>query len=69
MDDVCLIHHDLKKLQEILDVTNHVANKYHIQFGAAKCKVIKIGRGKKSALYWAEKYLKKSQPTNTWAKS
>ena len=50
MDDVCLIHHDLKKLQEILDITNHVANKYHIQFGAAKCKVIKIGRGKKSTL-------------------
>ena len=50
MDDVCLIHHDLKKLQEILDVTNHVANKYHIQFGAAKCKVIKLGKGKKSNL-------------------
>ena len=32
MDDVCLIHHDLQKLHEILDVTNHVANKYHIQF-------------------------------------
>ena len=50
MDDVCLIHHDLKKLQEILDVTNPVANKYHIQFGAAKCKVIKLGKGKKSNL-------------------
>ena len=50
MDDVCLIHHDLDKLQEILDVTNHVANKYHIQFGAAKCKVIKRGKGKKSSL-------------------
>ena len=50
MDDVCLIHHDLKKLQEILDVTNHVANKYHIQFGAAKYKVIKLGKGKKSNL-------------------
>ena len=50
MDDVCLIHHDLNKLQEILDVTNHVANKYHIQFGAAKCKVIRRGKGKKSAL-------------------
>ena len=50
MDDVCLIHHDLKILQEILDVTNHVANKYHIQFGAAKCKVIKLGKGKKSNL-------------------
>ena len=50
MDDVCLIHHDLEKLQEILDVTNHVVNKYHIQFGAAKCKVIKRGKGKKSSL-------------------
>ena len=48
MDDVCLIHHDLDKLQEILDVTNHVANKYHIQFGAAKCKVIKEEKEKKA---------------------
>ena len=50
MDDVCLIHHDLKKLQEILDVTNHVAKKYHIEFGAAKCKVVKIGKGTTSQL-------------------
>ena len=40
MDDVSLI----------LDTANHVANKYHIQFGAAKCKVIKRGKGKTSAL-------------------
>ena len=46
MDDVCLIHHDLEKLQEILNVTNYVANKYHIQFGATKCKVVKRGKGK-----------------------
>ena len=50
MDDVCLIHHDLNNLQKILDVTNHVANKYHIQFGAAKCKLIKRGKEKKSTL-------------------
>ena len=50
MDDVCLIHHDLQKLQEILDVTNHVANKYHIPFWAAKCKVVKKGKGRKSTL-------------------
>ena len=50
MDDVCLIHPDMDKLQEILDITNKVANKYHIQFGAAKCKEIKRGNGKKSAL-------------------
>ena len=50
IDDVCLIHHDLQKLQEILDVTNHVANKYHIQFGAAKCNVVKKGKGGNSTL-------------------
>ena len=38
MDDVCLIHHNLEELQHILDTTNHVANKYHIQFGAASAK-------------------------------
>ena len=50
MDDVCLIHHDLETLQEMLDTTNHVALKYHIQFRAAKCKVIRKGKGKKSKL-------------------
>ena len=50
MDDVCLIHHDLETLQEMLDTTNHVALKYHIQFGAAKCKVIRKGKVKKSKL-------------------
>ena len=50
MDDVCLIHHDPKILQEMLDITNHVALKYHIEFGAAKCKVVKIGKGKKSTI-------------------
>ena len=50
MDDVCLIHHNLQELQHILDTTNHMANKYHIQFGAAKCKVIKRGKGKTSSL-------------------
>ena len=48
MDDVCLIHHDTKELQQILNTTNHVAKKYHIEFGAAKCKVVKIGKGPKS---------------------
>ena len=34
----------------MLDVTNHVALKYHIQFGVAKCKVIRKWKGKKSKL-------------------
>ena len=50
MDDVCLIHHDIEELQKIFIVRNHVANKYHIQFGAAKCKVVKNGKGIKSTL-------------------
>ena len=50
MDDVCLIHNDRDKLQQMLDTTNHVAKKYHIEFGAAKCKVVKIGKGPSSRL-------------------
>ena len=50
MDDVCLIHSDRNELQQMLDITNHVAKKYHIEFGAAKCKVVKIGRGPTSKL-------------------
>ena len=37
-------------LQTMLDVTNHVALKYHLQFGAAKCKAIGKGKGRKSNL-------------------
>ena len=41
----------------MLDVTNHVALKYHIQLGAAKCKVIRKGKGKKSNLKLNRKVL------------
>ena len=50
MDDVCLVHYDFAKLQKILNITNHVARKYHVEFGAAKCKVVKIGKGITSQL-------------------
>ena len=50
MDDVSLIHNDRDKLQQMLDITNHVAKKYHIEFGAAKCKVVKTGKGTSSKL-------------------
>ena len=50
MNDVCLIHHDLTTLQQMLDITNHVAKKYHIEFGAATCKFVKIGPGLKSKI-------------------
>ena len=38
MDDACLIHSGRNKLQKMLDITNHIAKKYHIEFGAAKCR-------------------------------
>ena len=34
----------------MLDVTNHIALKNHIEFGAPKCKVVKIGRGPKTQI-------------------
>ena len=34
----------------MLDATSHVAKEYHIKFGAAKCKVMKIGNGPNSRL-------------------
>ncbi len=50
MDDVTLIHNDPKELQKMLDVTNDIAMRYHIEFGAPKCKVVKIGPGKPSKI-------------------
>ena len=47
MDDVALIHEDPKMLQLMMDTTNHVAMKYHVEFGAPKCKVVRCGPGRK----------------------
>ena len=52
MDDVALIADNTKNLQNMLNITYDVANKYHIEFGMAKSKILKIGRGKEhSNLY------------------
>ncbi len=48
MDDVVLIHEDREEIKKMMDCTNHVALKYHIEFGAPKCKIIKIGKGQKT---------------------
>ena len=50
MDDVVLIHDNPKELQKMMDTTNDVALKYHIEFGAAKCKIVRIGPGKKAEI-------------------
>ena len=44
MDDVALISTEITKLQQMLDITDETANKYHIEFGEPKSKVLKIGK-------------------------
>ena len=43
MDDVALIHHDREELQKMLNITEDIARRYHIQFGKEKSQVITIG--------------------------
>ena len=51
MDGRCMPNTPWPKiLQEMMNITNHVALKYHIEFGAAKWKVVRIGKSKKSAI-------------------
>jgi hypothetical protein len=46
MDDVVLMAESEDELQEMLDITQSVANKYHIIFGKAKSKVMVINKKK-----------------------
>ena len=46
MDDVALIHNEKKELQRMLNAINDTAKRYHIEFGAPKCKVTRIGKSK-----------------------
>ena len=46
MDDVILMTTDPKEMQEMCNITNEVAGKYHIEFGEEKSKAMKIGGGK-----------------------
>ena len=47
MDDVALISTEEKELQEMLNITNDISKRYHIEFGKAKSKVMTIGKNKK----------------------
>ncbi len=44
MDDVALIAENVEQLQQVLNITNEIANRYHIEFGATKSKILKIGK-------------------------
>ena len=46
MDDVVLLHTDKKQMQEMLNTTHEIASRYRIKFGAAKSKVLVIGKDK-----------------------
>ena len=48
MDDVVLIHETAEGLQNLLDITNKIAKKYHIAFGKDKSKAMFIGKGNKN---------------------
>ena len=46
MDDV-LISTDPNELQDMLNITNEITNRYHIEFGTEKSKILQIGPLKK----------------------
>ena len=46
MDDVVLIHHDKHIMQNMIDTTNEIANRYRIQFGQEKSKIMIVGKDK-----------------------
>ena len=47
MDDVVLTHNTEEGLQDLLNTTNRIALKYHIEFGNEKSKIMIIGKKKK----------------------
>ena len=44
MDDVVLMHDTPEGLQELLDITDRFAKKYHIEFGKDKSKYMVVGK-------------------------
>ena len=43
MDDVVLIHHSKEEIQNMLDITDDIAKRYHIKFGKEKSQILTIG--------------------------
>ena len=52
MDDVLLMSDSPKELQKLLNATNKIANKYHIEFGDAKSKIMIIGKKANDDSMW-----------------
>ena len=51
MDDVALIATEPDNLQTMLNITNEIANRYHIEFGEPKTRILKIGNDKKTITF------------------
>ena len=48
MDDVVLAETKEDLAQKQLDITQHVSQKYHVEYGMAKTKYLRIGKSKKN---------------------
>ena len=46
MDDVVLVATEELEMQELLNITDRISKRYHIEFGRAKSQALKIGRSK-----------------------
>ena len=46
MDDVVLIENEKEKVQEMLNITNDVSNRYHVEFGMQKTKFMRTSKKK-----------------------
>ena len=44
MDDIALIADTAEEMQKMLNITNDIANRYHIEFGQEKSKTMRIGK-------------------------
>ena len=47
MDDVVLIDNEPSKLQEMLDITDDVSSRYHVEFGMPKTKFMRTSKKKR----------------------
>ncbi len=45
VDDVVLAETDPNRMRRMLEITNHVAKSFHLEFGKQKSKTMKIGKG------------------------
>jgi hypothetical protein len=60
MDDVVLITNKENEIQELLDITNEIAGKYHLEFGAEKSKCMTIGTNSIPTLKLGEMSIEKT---------